>query len=246
MKALVAVGSQPIPQIDALRGRESREVASDEIARIQIPERFGLAVLGPGLFESIPEHDHRLAVHNVVTHLEPSASVIAIDVPDPATYLELARACGLLHVTEEPVDGFITHRRTARVTIHDLVAEARAGLKRVDPQELERLLASGGAIVLDTRTPTDRERFGVIPGSIHMPRTTLEWMCDPASGYSHERITGFEQRLVAVCNEGYSSSLSAASLQRLGFRNATDLVGGVMAWKAAGLPVDSPDHTRFN
>jgi rhodanese-related sulfurtransferase len=42
---------------------------------------------------------------------------------------------------------------------------------------------------------------------------------------------------VLVCNEGYQSSLAAATLQDLGFARATDLVGGFQAWAAAGLPV---------
>ena len=51
------------------------------------------------------------------------------------------------------------------------------------------------------------------------------------------QITNFDQLLVVVCNEGYSSSLAAATLQKLGFRRATDLIDGVIGWKAAGLPV---------
>jgi rhodanese-related sulfurtransferase len=38
-----------------------------------------------------------------------------------------------------------------------------------------------------------------------------------------------------ICAEGYSSSLAAASLQDLGLANTTDVIGGVEAWKAAGL-----------
>jgi rhodanese-related sulfurtransferase len=38
-----------------------------------------------------------------------------------------------------------------------------------------------------------------------------------------------------ICAEGYSSSLAAASLQDLGLVHATDVIGGVEAWKAAGL-----------
>jgi rhodanese-related sulfurtransferase len=40
-----------------------------------------------------------------------------------------------------------------------------------------------------------------------------------------------------VCAEGYSSSLAAASLHDVGLVNATDIIGGFEAWKAAGLPV---------
>ena len=43
--------------------------------------------------------------------------------------------------------------------------------------------------------------------------------------------------MILVCSEGYSSSLAAASLQDLGLRNATDLIGGFQAWRDAGLPV---------
>lgn len=41
-------------------------------------------------------------------------------------------------------------------------------------------------------------------------------------------------RVVIVCNEGYSSSLAAATLRQLGLNRATDLVGGFRAWKQLG------------
>ena len=45
---------------------------------------------------------------------------------------------------------------------------------------------------------------------------------------------------IVVCDEGYASSLAAATLQMIGLRRATDLVGGFQAWRAATLPVTSP------
>lgn len=45
---------------------------------------------------------------------------------------------------------------------------------------------------------------------------------------------------IVCCDEGYSSSLAAASLQVLGLHKATDLIGGFRAWRAAGLPVSRP------
>jgi uncharacterized protein len=210
-------------------------------ARVQLTERFEQGFVPADTWARVPHWEHRLLVHNLVVHLRPGATARLEGLADP----EHAFACGL-----EPIGESDPHlyRRTERTTIHDLVAEARSGLRRVEPDELAANLERDPTewLVLDTRTPTDRERFGVIPGSLHMPRTTLEWMADPASGYSHEQIVGFGQHLVCVCNEGYSSSLSAASLQRLGFVNATDLVGGVLGWRAVGLPVEQPDHTRFN
>jgi rhodanese-related sulfurtransferase len=50
-----------------------------------------------------------------------------------------------------------------------------------------------------------------------------------------------------MCQEGYSSSLAAATLQQLNVADATDLEGGFEAWAAAGLPVESrPIDTRLS
>ncbi len=43
-------------------------------------------------------------------------------------------------------------------------------------------------------------------------------------------------QIIVMCLEGYASTLAAATLRRIGLREATDLDGGFQAWKAAGLP----------
>jgi rhodanese-related sulfurtransferase len=134
----------------------------------------------------------------------------------------------------------------SRLTIEAMVANSRCRLARVEARELSTMVGRSDVVVLDTRTPTDRDRFGCIEGSIHAPRTLIEFMVDPDWGYQHEAINGFEQILVVVCNGGYSSSLAAETLQRLGFINATDLIGGMDAWLAAGLPTVPPDHLQFD
>ena len=125
------------------------------------------------------------------------------------------------------------------VTLEELLAEVRQGLRRLSPPELLAAMADG-AVVLDVRTPTDRAAYGCIPGSIHAPRTVLEWRVAPDAPLRLPEIEGFAQHLVIVCNDGCSSSLAAATLQRLGFERATDLVGGILAWAAAGLPLVPP------
>ncbi len=100
-----------------------------------------------------------------------------------------------------------------------------------------RLLESDTAPhVLDTRTHTDRHRSGVIPGSMHVPRTVLEWHLDPSNGYRHPAAISFDEPIVVVCNGGYSSSLAAANLVDLGFEDVSDLIGGHRAWLAARPP----------
>jgi len=99
---------------------------------------------------------------------------------------------------------------------------------------------------LSTPVLTDRDRFGVIAGSIHVPRTLVEWHLDPANGYRHADVTAFDQPLVLVCNGGYSSSLAADSLLDLGFTDVSDLIGGIRAWVEAGLEVVEPDHSHLD
>jgi rhodanese-related sulfurtransferase len=123
-------------------------------------------------------------------------------------------------------------------SLSELLEEARAGLRRMTPKDLcDRLAQNDGTVVLDTRTPTDRAAYGCIPGSLHTPRTVLEWRVALDAPLRLPQISSHEQLLVVVCNEGFSSSLAARSLQALGFALATDLVGGVIGWRDAGFPV---------
>jgi rhodanese-related sulfurtransferase len=128
-----------------------------------------------------------------------------------------------------------------RRSLDELVAEARKRIEpRLEPEEAQRAMASG-ALLVDLRSLDERRRHGVVPGSLHIPRTVLEWRVDPDSGYTNPSVTGLDDHLVLFCAEGYSSSLAAATLRDLGCTNATDLIGGFDAWKAAGLPVRSAE-----
>ena len=122
------------------------------------------------------------------------------------------------------------------LTADDLLAEARRGLERLGPSEAAAAIAAG-ALLVDVRSELQRERDGVVPGSVFFPRNVLEWRCDPASPARDERVCDRGRQLIVMCDEGYQSSLAAANLRRLGFERATDLAGGFQAWRAAGLPV---------
>ena len=115
-----------------------------------------------------------------------------------------------------------------------LLAEARADLVRLTPEDAVRAQAAG-AVLVDIRPEADRRAEGEIPGAVVIERTVLEWRLDPACE-ARLPLASYDLHVVVVCNEGYSSSLAAATLQELGVRRATDLVGGFRAWKAAGLP----------
>ncbi len=102
------------------------------------------------------------------------------------------------------------------------------------------------ARIVDVRAGGERERDGVIPGSMHVPRTVLEWRADPASEHRNPALSDLDAEVLVVCGEGFSSSLAAATLRELGFARAGDVVGGFAAWKAAGLPVARAPHAAVS
>ena len=83
-----------------------------------------------------------------------------------------------------------------------------------------------GALIVDIRPVEQRTRDGELPGAVVVDRNVLEWRLDPTSPHRIPEVTGPDQPIVLVCNEGYASSLAALSLQKLGLARATDLDGG--------------------
>ena len=122
-----------------------------------------------------------------------------------------------------------------RRTLDELVADAQARIERVEPPEALAAVERG-ALLIDIRSDTDRERDGIVPGSLHIPRTVLEWRLDPDSAWRNPHVGGVEQQVLLFCDHGYSSVFAAATLVDLGFTRAGDVVGGFVAWREAGLP----------
>lgn len=122
-------------------------------------------------------------------------------------------------------------------TVGQLLEEARARLERVTPEQAWAELEAGEAILVDTRTFEQRRDAGEIPGAIVVDRTVFEWRLDPSSPSRIPEIESPDTRVVVVCRQGYSSSLAAATLHELGLWRATDVIGGVEAWREAGLPL---------
>ena len=112
--------------------------------------------------------------------------------------------------------------------IDALLAQARAVLDRVEPGRLDGELAVG-AVLIDIRPVEQRQRDGELTGAIIIDRNVLEWRLDPTSPDRLPVASSAHIRYILVCNQGYSSSLAAATLRDLGLSRATDLVGGFQA-----------------
>ena len=101
---------------------------------------------------------------------------------------------------------------------------------RARPADLAGVAAAGG-LVVDIRPVDLREKDGLLDGALVVGRNVLEWRLDPTSPWRLDEVTGPDQPVVLFCDEGYASSLAAATLVRLGLRRATDLDGGFQAWR---------------
>lgn len=123
--------------------------------------------------------------------------------------------------------------------IDEILAAARARLDRLDPEQAH-LAYRAGALLVDIRPAAQRAAHGTVPGVLAIERNVLEWRLDPRCPARLPQAVGYDLSVVVLCQEGYTSSLAAASLQDLGLHRATDVVGGFAAWQIAGLPVLGP------
>ncbi len=118
----------------------------------------------------------------------------------------------------------------AKMTIEELLGAARARLQRLDPPAAQAAMAAGAQLV-DVRSESQRQRDGVVPGATFIARNVLEWRVEQMQA---------APRVIVMCDEGYQSSLAAATLRDLGL-DATDLAGGFQAWRAGGFEVVPSD-----
>jgi rhodanese-related sulfurtransferase len=133
---------------------------------------------------------------------------------------------------------------TSPTTAEQLLEEARATLERLSPLQACEVVRAG-ALMIDIRCEERRVRDGVIPGSRCIPRNVFEWRSDPSSPWHDPKVVcNPARRLIVICDEGYQSSLAAATLRRFGFLTATDVIGGFQAWREAGLEIEHPHGTR--
>ena len=116
-----------------------------------------------------------------------------------------------------------------RTSIDTLLDRARSRLQRVSPAEARRAWAEG-AVLVDIRPALQRATDGELPGALVIERNVLEWRLDPASD-ARLPIAAYDLEVIVLCQEGYASSLAAATLQDLGVHRATDVIGGYAGWQ---------------
>jgi len=123
-----------------------------------------------------------------------------------------------------------------RSRLDEVYLRACAAISRLEPRDALDAM-DHGAVIVDIRSSDARSRDGIVPGSLHIPRTVLEWRVAPDSPWRNPHVGGVERQLLLLCDHGCASALAAATLVELGFRRAGDVVGGFLAWREQGLPL---------
>ncbi|MGA9801499.1 MAG: rhodanese-like domain-containing protein [Terriglobales bacterium] len=132
--------------------------------------------------------------------------------------------------------------RTGGLSIDQVLAAARARLRRLSPDEAYAAMVETEAILVDIRPEGQRAIEGSIAGALVVERNVLEWRFDPASSARLPAATDHDVQVIVFCSEGYASSLAAISLQDIGLCRATDMIGGFQAWSTMGLPIVPPSE----
>lgn len=118
----------------------------------------------------------------------------------------------------------------------DLVAQAKAEVENLSPDEVAAELERGDAVLVDLREPQERESAS-IPGSIHVPRGMLEFHADPDLPY-HKAELKRDKRVIVHCASGGRSALAAKTLKDMGYTNVAHLEGGINRWAEEGKPTE--------
>jgi glyoxylase-like metal-dependent hydrolase (beta-lactamase superfamily II)/rhodanese-related sulfurtransferase len=93
-------------------------------------------------------------------------------------------------------------------------------------------------VLIDLREKSERDKHGIIPGSLHAPYPDLAVHIGPG-GMLNELAAATGKRLVFYCAFGERSAMAVQAAQDAGFTSACHIEGGIDAWKRAGGPAST-------
>jgi glyoxylase-like metal-dependent hydrolase (beta-lactamase superfamily II)/rhodanese-related sulfurtransferase len=109
----------------------------------------------------------------------------------------------------------------------------------LSPAEAMKILGRTDVALIDLREKTERQKHGVIPGSLHAPYPSLRETIAPG-GMLHELAAATGKRIVFYCAYGERSAMAVKASQEAGLTTSCHLAGGIAAWKTAEGPLARP------
>ena len=142
-------------------------------------------------------------------------------IADPGSERESALRLG--RIAFDHVAGYLKDGMRALGARSDLTETT----ERISAGVADERLRSRAPVLIDVRAPREREEKS-IPGSIHIPLTRLQ-----------ERLGELphDKPLLVYCAGGYRSSIAVSILKQHGFKDVSEMAGGIAAWEAADLPL---------
>ncbi len=120
-------------------------------------------------------------------------------------------------------------------TVADMLAEARAVVPTVTPDQAQAMIAAG-ALVVDLRDSAEIAASGKVKGAVAVGRGLLEFKADPAAP-SHDPQFKPDRPVIVYCASGGRAFLAGKTLKDMGYTDVRNL-GGFAGWKAAGGEVE--------
>ena len=95
------------------------------------------------------------------------------------------------------------------------------------------MLGKPDVALIDLRERSEREKYGTIPGSLHVPYPALQESIQ-TGGMLHELAKSTSKRILFYCAFGERSAMAVQAAQDVGLTSACHLQGGIDAWRKAG------------
>jgi rhodanese-related sulfurtransferase len=109
------------------------------------------------------------------------------------------------------------------------MSDQNLSVRDLTPEEVSVGLRDGRMLLVDVREPNETavERF---PDAVIVPLSDFDASAipDPQG-----------REVVFACRSGRRSVTASLAAQQLGFPYSSHLAGGILAWKAAGLPTET-------
>lgn len=119
----------------------------------------------------------------------------------------------------------------------DFVKDAKSRITEVDVNEAARLISEEGYKVLDVREPAE-VAAGAIEGALNVPRGVLEAAADlQYAGANPALRDARNDKWLVVCGTSGRSAMAVDVLQKMGYTNVVNILGGMNAWKDGKQPV---------
>ncbi len=117
-------------------------------------------------------------------------------------------------------------------SIIELVAEAKAVVPAIGPDEAARMMDREDVLIVDVRDDAEVAVSGKIKGALHVPRGMLEFRADETTPY-HNAALSRDKTVILYCGSGGRAALGGKALLDLGYRDVRNL-GAFKDWVESG------------